>query len=1766
LAEQGTPLNNINTEHNTCSVSDVRKSSLDTILEDEEEPKFSSEVRRNFKNKHVRRATFQDPSEIKALEDMIGDVNFGDNWILKEKSKTKTDGMSKAELRQFVIDHQADGDLEINDDIDICLKEAAVGKYLRSKQTPGSNNFKSKKRIAFLKRSAKRAAQDVEPHGLEPPPGQQSRDPPENGFSTPCDEPPVKLTLAQIERRNELVRIADTPPVRPESPPSELFDMLKEFKLPEGLNSENDSVDTWMSYLENIVILGYQLGKAKSFTEVFVATIAYIKMHTKKSIVREILELIDTISTCEDDAAKNQPMGWRDMSWRDTNQKWDLLKTNTIFTKFSFLMSAAMSLTICEMKEIKWSPFGLKLISVEAAKKQLAAVDVVDALISTFTWCAETGYQVFKERSLRPLLYSDQNMRTFNTECDYVLAHAENVLSGNGEDVQSFEQKTDKVIARVTELKSAKPDGPTAIWLQQRYSELVAIKFKIVAKHRNTAIRFAPIGWSLTGSSSVGKSTLGKLTMKTSLEAMGFAYDASRIITKDMFDAYDSLYTSDVLGLFMDDIGQGKSAFCEVSPTDIIIKFFNNVAATAVKAELNSKGIVFIGFKCGVVTSNLEDLGAREYSNRPEAIWRRFFHARVHIKPEYRIPGGVSLNKNHPNLTKPGANLCESIWEIDLQECHIFESKTGQDASCFRVLWIDDPPADLLPHRKREKYAYGTGIPCTKLDLKEYLQLVVYLSKQHSLQQDRVVNNSNNFDAMATCKKCCLPEPLCDCPKELPEKVVPMSMDALTNIIVDATKMSVKSYIDSWFKPINLFNRICGVRPVKAIATHELSKEMTSVLNHTATPFLISLTPECVFRSSAFQKMIGLWQRSAATNDLREHAKWFLRLGVTGVTLGCLTRSKKTIGATAVGTWMGSIIMWAEYRAKVRVYQQEYMKRRDAVSSSIVCKTSTQAKGAFVISSILVGLKFFHMWWKQRELNKTDPAAMSPDSINSGDSWFGTMMKKLGVTVSTTPTAKNATHQQLKDTLMKSNAFWCEISGPGEHATKCNIFFPRQNVAWLPKHVMYRKSDMHNGELLPWVEVTVYRHNNPGGKFKFKADPSVYTTLDHLDLICIYVPNCPCLRDKIKWLPTNRPTGHTTVTMLSRNKENEISEDTFNAEMTSEAGHKYKLFHGGKYSTKLSVFGSCMSPLIHVDKDPCILGFHIGGDPNAGTGVCQTITVGDAQAMLTSLGKLAGVELSSISEEIPTMQYGRPILASTEVHPLSMCASLDEEAYIDVLGSTHKRSMMKSSVVESVISKHVESVMKFPSVWGPPDLIPNWKAYNATLEHLVNPSDMFIPKELERARQDWLGPLLTLMDGYHTDEDFRPLKGREIVMGIEGKRFLEPMKMSTSMGFPVFGPKNKFFRDIYEGGKLIDRELSPLVKTEYLRIKYCLLSGKRAYPVSCATLKDEPTDGPKVRVFQAGAAAFGMLIREYFLPVARFLSLHPLVAESAVGINCFSPEWEEVMGHTTRFADDNKVIAWDYSKYDVRMNSQMTRAVLSSFIDLAERGGYDDESLTVMHAMVNDITHPLIDWNGTLIMAYNMNTSGNNITVNINGTAGSLYVRLGFFHVYPEAENFRTHVAAITYGDDFKGSVHPSKRDFNFESFKRFLAEYGMKITLPDKSTDVVEFMNDDEADFLKRNSVFIPEINKHLGCLDENSIFKSLHANRKSKTELPETVAASCIETAMHEWFAFGRDHYNMRAKQMKEVCVLANIPVPAVHITYDERVDNWKNKYGSF
>jgi hypothetical protein len=160
---------------------------------------------------------------------------------------------------------------------------------------------------------------------------------------------------------------------------------------------------------------------------------------------------------------------------------------------------------------------------------------------------------------------------------------------------------------------------------------------------------------------------------------------------------------------------------------------------------------------------------------------------------------------------------------------------------------------------------------------------------------------------------------------------------------------------------------------------------------------------------------------------------------------------------------------------------------------------------------------------------------------------------------------------------------------------------------------------------------------------------------------------------------------------------------------------------------------------------------------------------------------------------------------------------------------------------------------------------------------------------------------------------------------------------------------------------------------------------------------------------------------------------------------------------------------------------------------------------------------------------------------------------------------FRDVCSLITYGDDAKSSVHEKFPEFNHISVAKFLEERDMKFTMPDKESDPTPYMKDEDADLLKRANKYSEDTGMIMGALDEDSIFKSLHATLKSSALTKEQQAMQNIDGALREWFSHGRDVYEQRRSQMKEVAERAGIAhgCTVLYESYDDRLQTWKERY---
>nr|QUS52749.1 hypothetical protein 1 [Mute swan feces associated picorna-like virus 28] len=1600
--------------------------------------------------------------------------------------------------------------------------------------------------------------------------------------------------------RNNLLRTSLETPVQAPPEGDNLFRSLIDSVGSLADTFEDGDPSGYIVHIENIALFGYQMYKARSFGECFVATIAYIKFYMReKSVVHELMKLINGIPNL-DPKDTVLPEGFEGTFGQNIQQKWNLFRTNTIFNKISYLISAAMSLTICSLKEITWSPLGVQLIHIEAARKHLNAVDIIDAIVDTFNWMGTTGWQVFHTGSLEPILYSDQNMVKYNADYDYVVAHADSALAGNLPDLGGFERKVDDALRATAVLQKAKPDSITAQWIQKRYSDLVLIKDRLVCKNKNTQMRFQPIGFSLHGGTAVGKTSLGKLTMNVSLRAMGFATEKSRQLTHDAYDQYQSTYTSDVEGMFLDDIANLKSDFAEGTqiPSAAIIKFFNNVAAQAVKAELNQKGVVFVNFKCGVVTTNVKELDARIYSNCPESILRRLYHVHVQIKPQYRVTNGSSLDTNHPFVRDGG--VTNDIWLIDVEECISFASPQGASKMRFQtmVLEID-----------------GKSVTCKDLDLDTYLRVVVFLSVQHKHKQDVLLRSNDELEGILYCA-CGLPHIVCrKCRTLTPTEVVsqilkqdgsdralqkesaqldeyhrdivanfkdprivPHALENIVDVVVSSAKKAAWKYVTSFFKPIEVCNSLLGYSPISKLSEAALVSAMYQDIDNVATPFFVAITPDFIYNTSLFQRFSSCWRSSAAIRDLKYHAYalgsfTLTAMGVCAYKLLVHRRDRSMVSRTSLYFnvtmlsffgWAGTVFLWDNYTYRKQLYQERFVQSRTALTARVAwIRNQVKPSTVMCVATLGLAMKLLLLWNENRKNMMPDSSELTPNVVDKQPGWFGFFLNRIGLSCETQQPCRSATTAQVLENI-EGNIMLVRIVREDGTTACTNAFFPRSGVMLIPRHNLHPGCDL-NVVPTPRFSAEVFRNHSPGGKFEIKADSSVWYEFPDLDLLAVWVPNCPDLKDVTKWLPLDIPKGNCQAVLKRRMLDLSCKQETVHVTM-ADVGHKYACFKGGKYFSSLIGPGSCMAPLVRDGKLPFIMGFHIGGG-SVQNGVMQTVTAKMVSECLSELESRDHIVLSANAGILPHAQYGNVVLTNTQVHPNAHVRTYTQDNYVEILGSCKVRRSQTSSVVQSVISDSVATECGVLNDWGPPALVPNWRPFNVALDLISKPSVCFFPKDLLKARDDYLMPLKALVVAHAKREDFCPLDEHAMVCGIDGRRFIDAIPMNTSMGFPVFGQKKQYFEEVRDENVLVTRKIGPKIREEMNRMMNCWKEGVRAYPVMSACLKDEVTrcGKTKVRVFMACPVAFGLLIRKYFLPIARFFGLHPIEAEMAVGVNAMGPQWQALCRHMRSFSlDGNGDFGMDYAFYDLTMNSQMTKDSLISMILLAQWGGYDKADLSIMKMMVADLAHPVVEINGTMVKIYSSNPSGNNITVQLNCLGNSKYLRLAAFDALPLESSFRSFVAIMTYGDDNSGSVEISKRNrFNFLVIREFLKKYRVTITPPDKKAEGKEFFEIGELDFLKRRSVYIPEIGYEIGALDEGSIFKSLHANVKSSVCSPREVAASCIEGAMHEWFAHGKEVYAIRAAQMTKVCAQSGLVIPAVNFTFDERVKLWLENY---
>lgn len=1515
-----------------------------------------------------------------------------------------------------------------------------------------------------------------------------------------------------------------------------------------------------MNRVEDFILYIIALCDANSWKGMVASTIQYYKTFNNRSLVNRAICAVKNISKDFEHELSLQSGDEEEPIWlqllKQGKEGWKILVNNPAFKHLSKLLSISSALGLCDLSRFNVDMNGLRVFSLEAYHKHVKATDLIDALISTMTFFIEGGYWLFKKGNLNHFMYNDQQINDLEAEYFEVKGLINHVKTGNlekfaGMSENDFAYKLESVISKLTYFNRNVPASMEKRIIQSYIIDLKRMEAQFQAERTTGKLRAAPFAVYVSGTSGVGKSHVAKLLMMQILKAGNHDSSDDRIVVLNADDKFMSNYRTHVNGVYIDDLGNTIAQYCQASPTQKIIDIVNNIPSYAVMPEAELKGKVSIEPKAVVVTSNVGlDKHAKIFSNEPFSIVRRCpIHVNVTVKPEFS-----TLDARLDPKKMRDEDFCPDAWDLHVG----------------------------FPDQHRSTYVDWQPNP---MNLKSLLKLVTEKTMEHeAAQKSFLLNCSSLNDKISYCQECKQPTRFCYCCE--PHDGDETDPDDQFNKDKDFYKSHMNDFEYAWWedddndyidiidtdKSLNeRFKEYMQLRfpklkvPVLEWVDMRVYESLRNSCVYSAMYVYMSCMNELVkWRDKALTQICFTRQQFHATYMFLVGTQFILKMMYPSISWGnfCLMLPFVVLHRS-ISQLETVLSCYSRYR-RVRGHLSNCMKKARSLDRNTVL-------GSMIVIVALYSVFRVIRTYMNTKVKKTKAKKQGnlipkdAQDVDQRDLEENVWLKAHVTTMPATDASKSSTPDAVINAVSKNIAYMRILDEEG-HVRFSNILFLKSNLALIPNHMWANRENM---------KIQVIKDNAD------KISSTFITIISRLhsvhipdtDLSLIYVASGGSWRNLIKFFPLAH-LRRCPATMVYKLKSGELTQFRAMIEPRLRVSVEDMIYSGFDYRLDSNTFkGLCLGTWITQTPAPVIAGFHLAGKTGENYGVAGTITQQQLSDGIDILSKIPGVLLAKDSGTLPKVQYGIDYYEGEDIHYKSPVNYLEAPAQIDMYGSVRGRSTYYSEVVKTTISDTVQSVTGVPNKWGKPKFKPAWKPFQANLAVISNPALPFEGNILSKAVSCYLSGIKHhLSEHEFYFKDIKPLTRMQNVCGIDGKRFIDALVPSTSLGFPLTGPKSSqlVFLDPEDYPDFAcPKELNEMFWTEVERMEETYVNGERCYPIFKGCLKDEPTAliKDKVRVFQAAPIALQLLIRQYFLPIVRYLQLNPTISELAVGVNAHGPEWDQLARHIMKNGKE-RILAGDYSKYDTRMPAQVTLAAFDVLISLAKHtGNYSERDISVMQGIATDCCYPTVAMNGDLLQFYGSNPSGNNITVIINCIVNSLNLRCAYYALRPIDVDldFREAVSLITYGDDFKSSVVPECPWYNHITVAEYLSRYDQRLTMPDKKSTPTEYMHDDDVDFLKRRNKYNPIIDKYMAVLDEDSIFKSLHSILKSKSLSNLEVCACNIDGALREWFFYGPETYELRRMQMKEIASTHKIThmCQELNVVYDDRFKAYCEQY---
>lgn len=718
---------------------------------------------------------------------------------------------------------------------------------------------------------------------------------------------------------------------------------------------------------------------------------------------------------------------------------------------------------------------------------------------------------------------------------------------------------------------------------------------------------------------------------------------------------------------------------------------------------------------------------------------------------------------------------------------------------------------------------------------------------------------------------------------------------------------------------------------------------------------------------------------------------------------------------------------------------------------------------------------------------------------------------------------------------LSNNVRMCEVKTEKNTTTRTHIFGLRGTIAVINKHSL---EGCKNASIFVFPGSDISTRDYSGVR---KVEITPNNSVDVGRDVLLFDTGSLHFKDAVKHLLDGNPTF---IRAKGRLANMPVDIQTIAGPTLKDPTGPYVLDVAYLYDYPTHSPGSCGIPLL-IDHNgaSAVIGIHVGGRDNHKEAFATPLMgniIRDGISKLESKVPLIPIMSLGFTPEMKTME---PVRKSPFRY--------EKMRYLDYLGKIPGPVMVNNTSTFYKVpgADFITDTLEHVGIHKTLEYSPPLMKHKTTKDGgYVSPYNTFYRKmDSYNPPLDWdvLGDIITELVEHASDglrqrgiTSFSPLTVSEAVNGIDDDPFMRRINASTAAGFGLEGKKKKHIPLIDEITREPTEELSLRIRSIFDAYE----NGFTVSPIHNGALKDEMRPLEKVqkgstRVFFVTPLDFLIVSRCLLAPFFTILVENCDLFGSAVGINMHLGA-DNFIRELIEFS--SLLFEGDYESYDIKTPPEIARAANTVIYLICKAFGYNAYALNALKGILSDNMFPVMQLLTDLFIRAGFVTSGKYATAEDN-CLRNLVIMMYVFYKNPElsGKKFFECVKPRTYGDDLLAAVKEDISDiFNIVTFSRDCKKHlDMNFTTSDKSEITKKFETIDTCSFLKRKFVLHPS-GIYIAPLDSNSIHRAMCWNMPSRSVTIIDQMVSTYRSELYEvFFHVDENGYNRVRNCIKAV-----------------------------